>query len=122
MDVEHEIAKLKYHVKLLGDAVDWHEHPIAAMVVALDWSEDDLDKAQDIFDKYDRQVEAGGPTGFFERELRDTFGIGYQTVKQIVLGFYHNSQFLDICCAYAKEQRVSEFREILRDCENASPG
>jgi len=118
MDVERELGKLKYHVKLLGSAIDWRENPTAAMVIQLDWSEEDLDRAEDIFEKYDQLLENDRSIHGLEKELKDTFGIGYQTVKTIILGFWRNSQFPDVCVEYAKQNEASEFREILKEARN----
>ena len=85
------------------------------MVVALNWSEEDLERAEDIFEKFEKQLESSGGMmeHDLEKELKDTFKIGYQTVKTIVLAFWHNSQWQDVCKAYAMKQNVSEFKEII---------
>lgn len=112
--IEQELAKLRFHVKQLGEAIDDDEHPVTAMVIELNWSEEDLERAHDIFEKYDNQLESHGR--FFEhdleKELKDSFDIGYQTVKTIVLAFWRNHQWQGVCRAYAKQHDVSEFKEI----------
>jgi hypothetical protein len=75
-----------------------------------------MTRVQDVFDKYDRQLEATGNLngGALEKELRDTFNIGYNEVKHIVCVFWKNEQWQDVCKSYAEQFRCSEFREILK--------
>ena len=116
MSVEQEIKKLRYQVKLLGEAINSQEHPIASMVIERNWGEDDVEEALDILEKYDKQLEKDGTIqgGQMERELRDRFQIGYQEVKPIILGFWRHHNFPDVCKAYAKQFECSEFHEITR--------
>jgi len=53
----------------------------------------------------------------FEMELRETFNIGYQTVKTIILAFFDNGQWGDVCTAYAKKFECVEFHRITRPKE-----
>jgi hypothetical protein len=119
MDVERELAKLRYHVRRLADAIDPREHPEAAMVVQLDWSEDDVERATDIFAKYAQLLQSGRSIHGLEKELKDAFGIvSYQTIKPIVLGFWRLSVHPDVCVEYAKQNECREFREILDEARN----
>ena len=110
-----ELDRLKWYIRLLGEAVDSEEHPITALVIALNWSEEDLKTAQDIFEKYDQQMEKGGALNGrgLEKELRDEFAIGYQRVKQIINAFFHNGQWPNVCLEYARQFRCAEFHGIL---------
>ena len=74
------------------------------------------DTAHDIFEKYDNTLEREEPVNWkeFEMELRNTFDIGYQTVKSIVLAFYRNHQWTRVCAEYAKAYECIEFHEIIR--------
>ncbi|MGE3409026.1 MAG: hypothetical protein AB7I37_19580 [Pirellulales bacterium] len=111
-DIADEFAKLRYHVKLLGEAIDRREHSVTAMILDFDWSEEDVERAENIFEKYDNLAESGASIDNFERELCEAFNINYQQMKQIVLGFYRNGHFIDVCRAYAKMHPVAEFSEI----------
>jgi hypothetical protein len=114
--VQKQLDKLRYQLRLLGETIDHREYPIPALVLELDWDDCDLNRAHDIFEKYDTKLEASEEINWraFEMELRDTFGIGYQTVKSIVLAFFDNSQWQSVCTAYAKAFECVEFHRITR--------
>lgn len=115
-DIENEIKKLKFHISLIGETLDYRNNPIPALVIQMDWNEKDLDAAHDIFEKYDNMLEAKEEVNWraFEMELREKFGIGYQTVKSIVLAFYRNHQWTEVCTLYARSCECVEFHEITR--------
>jgi hypothetical protein len=117
-ELKTEILKLKYHVKQLYQA-SGNTGSYASLVIELDWNEDDISAAQDIFEKHSQLIEKGNRLngGELERELRDRFSIGYHEVKHIVLVFFENSQWQDVCFQYAEQFRCVEFRKIL-DREN----
>lgn len=114
--IQKQLDKLKYQLHLLGEAVDHREYPIPSLVLSLDWDDEDLNKAHDIFEQYDNKMEDGKEVNWraFEMELRDTFGIGYQTVKTIILAFFDNGQWENVCTAYAKAYECVEFHRITR--------
>lgn len=115
-DVEEELKKLRYHVKLLGEAINGRDYPITSLVVFMNWDESELDAAHDIFEEADNRLSEGKGVdwGGFERKLRDRFQIGYQTVKDIVLAFHRNHQWTQVCREYAHAYECSEFHEITR--------
>jgi hypothetical protein len=115
MDTEQEIRKLKYHAKLLYQALG-EVDTYASLAIELDWTEADMSRAHDIFEKYDKQFQDTGNMdgGALERDLRETFNIGYQEVKHIVCVFWKSNQWPDVCKSYAEQFRCSEFREILK--------
>jgi hypothetical protein len=114
--IQKQLDKLKYQLHLLGEAVDHREYPIPSLVLSLDWDDEDLNKAHDIFEQYDNKMEDGKEVNWraFEMELRETFGIGYQTVKTIILAFFDNGQWQNVCTAYAKAYECVEFHRITR--------
>lgn len=118
--IQKQLDKLKYQLHLLGEIIDHREYPIPALVLALDWDDEDLNKAHDIFEKYDNKIEAKEEINWraFEMELRDTFNIGYQTVKTIILAFFDNGQWQSVCAEYAKEYECVEFHRITRPKNN----
>ena len=119
-NIERELEKIKFHMRLIGETIDPRSYPIPFLVIEMDWDDKDLDKAHDIFEKYDNKLEKEEKVNWkeFEMELRNTFGIGYQTVKSIVLAFYRNQQWTRVCAGYAKAYECIEFHEIIRS-ENA---
>ncbi|MDP2038448.1 MAG: DUF1878 family protein [Ignavibacteria bacterium] len=113
-DILKQIEKIKYQLRLIADTLDHVQYPIEALVIELDWSSEDLDAAHDIFEEADIKLEKKELVNWteFELKLESRFGIGYQTVKDIVLAFYHNQQWGNVCRGYAKEHDVIEFKEI----------
>jgi len=78
-DIEKELSKLKYHVRLLGETIDWDTKPITALVISMDWDDKQLSRAHDIFEEYDKKLSAKQTINWveFEHKLRDEFDIGY---------------------------------------------
>jgi len=109
-----DLEKIKYHIALLAESLDAREHPIEKLVVSLDWSEKDLDTAHDIFQKYDELLEKKEVIiwGGFEHDFHSQLQIGYQTLKLVVLAFFRNDQWVDVCRAYAIDKHCLEFSEI----------
>ena len=115
-----ELDKLRYHIRLIDEALsslilDLDGADIksqTSLVRERNWTEDDLKKVHDIFDAHynDGEIELSG----FEAELKQTFGISYQTVKTIVLAFFRDGYWVDLCTQYAKEHDCVEFHEITR--------
>lgn len=115
-DIENEIEKIKFHINLIGETFDSTNNPIPALVIQMNWNASDLDSAHDVFEKYNNMLEAKEDVDWcdFEHELRDKFGIGYQTVKSIILAFFRNHQWTEVCTLYARAYKCSEFHEITR--------
>jgi hypothetical protein len=112
-----EFEKLQFHVKLLGEALDHRNRPVESLVLSLNWSEADLDKAHDIFEEYDMKPKEDINWKEFERALCEQFGINYQTVKSIVLAFFDNHQWNEVCHGYAMSFEPTtpiEFHRITR--------
>lgn len=121
-ELAEELQKLKYQVRVLGETVDYDAHPVESLVLSMDWGEGDIDRAHDIFEKYDNKLEAKEPVNWaeFEMELRTEFNIGYQTVKLIVLAFFKNHQWTNVCYGYAMSFEPTtpvEFHQITRGGE-----
>ncbi|MBX8489303.1 hypothetical protein K5D42_05385 [Pseudomonas cichorii] len=122
MNIEELVSnleKLKYHVRILGQTIDYQTHPVEALILSMDWGDGDIDRAHDIFEKYDEKLEAGDDINWaaFESELKSEFDIGYQTVKSIVLAFFENHQWTDVCHGYAMSFEPAtpvEFHRITR--------
>lgn len=111
-----EVEKLKFYINLIGSTLDSEKYPIASLVIQMNWSEKNLDEAHDIFEKYSNLMESNSEVnwGAFEADLKNKFNISYQGVKPIVLAFYRNHQWMDVCIAYAKAYECIEFHEITK--------
>lgn len=118
-ELTRELEKLKYQVQTIGETIDHRAHPVESLILSMDWGEGDIDHAHDIFEKYDNKLQAKEQVNWheFEMELRNEFGIGYQTVKSIILAFYRNHQWTDVCYGYAMSFEPStpiELHQITR--------
>ena len=115
-DLQLQINKLKYQMSIVGESLDSREHPIATLVIAMDWDDKDLDKAHDIFEKFEGILESGEEPKWsdFEDDFKQQFGIDYQTLKMVLLAFHRNFQWTHVCEVYAKDKECMEFHEITR--------
>lgn len=115
-DLLKKIDKLEFQMKLVGESISSEDNPIAALVISLNWGKDDLEKAHDIFEKYDNEIEVGNTPNWasFEGDFEDQLHINYQRLKSVVLGFYRNFQWTEVCTQYAKEHNCIEFHSITK--------
>ncbi|WP_447078881.1 hypothetical protein [Shewanella algae] len=114
-DFQSQIDKLKFQMSLVGESLNSNKHPIATLVIAMDWDEDALSTAHDIFEECDGIIESGREPNWaeFEMNFNDQLGVGYQRFKMIILAFYRNDQWIQVCEKYAKAKECAEFREII---------
>jgi hypothetical protein len=118
--LEQEINKLKYQMRILISTVDSDKYPVESLILSLNWDDDDLDAAHDIFEKYDNKIEAKEENiswSMFENDLKNRFNLGYQSVKSIIIAFYKNDQWVEVCYQYAKAYTCAEFHSLIRDYE-----
>ena len=113
------ISKLSYHISLLGATIDYDKHPIEALILSKNWSQEDINKAHDIFERWDNLIEKGGKmsTSAFESDFLRDLGISYQGLKSIILAFYKNHQWTNVCEAYVDafgSTPSMEFHSIMR--------
>ncbi|EHU4959511.1 hypothetical protein [Vibrio diabolicus] len=113
------VEKLQYHVSILSDCVDYERYPVERLILSMNWDDAQLNRAHDIFQKYDELLANEEDVNWmaFEHELRDEFNIGYQTVKHIVLAFFNNHQWVEVCHGYAMSFEPTtpvEFHQITR--------
>lgn len=118
-EILEAIKKLRYQVSVLGQAIDSEKHPVESLIVEMDWSFEDLNRVHDIFEKWEKKIEDGEDmnTAKFEAEFLEQFQIDYQSLKSIVLAFYENGQWTNVCEAYvdAFGDRASvEYHSIMR--------
>jgi hypothetical protein len=115
-ELNQEIQKLKFQIQLIAESINSKEYPIAPLVISMDWNENDLDRAHNIFEKYEKLIEDGEAPNWniFESDFREHLSIDYQALKSIVLAFYRNSQWESICMEYAKANECMEFHVITK--------
>lgn len=116
MSIEEQLEKLLFQMKLVGESLDSREYPIPALVISMNWSATDLDKAHDIFEKFNGILESGKKPswGEFEKDFEEQLKIDYQSLKTVVLAFYRNFQWTQVCEIYARARECLEFHEITR--------
>ena len=120
MSIEKEIEKLKFQIQTIGETIDYEQYPLQDLIISFDWSREDLNRAHDIFEEYDKKLykDKEFNSTEFEHKFRDDFEIGYQEVKSIINAFYRNGQWTNICMLYALDNMVVEFHDIQKDYNN----
>ncbi len=118
-EVAEKLKKLQYQISVLSECVDYDRYPVQGLILSMNWDDAQLNKAHDIFQVYDEKLENGEEVSWteFEMALRDEFDIGYQTVKSIILAFFNNHQWVDVCHGYAMSFEPTtpiEFHSITR--------
>lgn len=116
-DIESEIKKIKYQLSVIAECVDYEKNPIASLILSLDWGDDELNKAHDIFEIFEAKLESNEDINWYEFEgmFKEKLNIGYQRLKSIVLSFYRNHQWTSVCIAYAKAHECVEFHSITKN-------
>lgn len=113
------IKKLRYQVSIIAQTIDHDKHPVEALVLNMDWESEDLTKAHDILERWDQRLEKGEDlsAGEFEQDFDRELGISYQGLKSIILAFYRNGQWTNVCEAYVDSFGKSpavEYHSIMR--------
>jgi lipid II:glycine glycyltransferase (peptidoglycan interpeptide bridge formation enzyme) len=98
-----DFKKLQYQVKVLSECMDYEKYPVEYLILSMNWDQSQINKAHDIFQKYDQKLknQIGIRWFDFERALCDEFKINYQSVKSIILAFHRNQQWVEVCHGYA---------------------
>ncbi|WP_064528478.1 hypothetical protein [Escherichia sp. B1147] len=117
-EISKEIEKLKYHINILGDIINYHNHPVESLTISMDWDEKNINHTHDIFEKYDEKLSNNERLNWydFENDLKNELDIEYQMVKQVILAFYKNHQWTDVCYQYALSfgpNIPAEFHQII---------
>ncbi len=114
------IEKLKYHVKILGEAINYLEHPLESLIISMDWDEETLNKVHDTFEKYDELLQNNSEVSWstFKNEIESKFGISYQSLKSVISAFYRNGMWTQVCVQYSKNQPSAELDFIIRENKN----
>jgi hypothetical protein len=85
----------------------------------MDWNKNDINAVHAIFERYDAMIRDNQAFNRleFEAAFQKELNIGYQTLKQIVIAFYRNNQWQDVCLSYVKSHGTtipSEFKTIMK--------
>jgi hypothetical protein len=100
--ISNIIKKLQYQVSILGQTIDDKKYPLQSLIIEKDWSEEDVDIVDDIFDEWDKRLQKNEnfSSGEFEKNFSDRLNVTYQGLKSIILAFYKNDQWINVCEAY----------------------
>ncbi|WP_417453889.1 hypothetical protein [Kiloniella sp.] len=121
MNIDDEIEKLKFQVEMLGQAVDFEKFPITSLVFEFGWNKDQLDAVYNCFEEAENLLDDDSDSfnhAWFEQLFHKSVGVGYQGLKAIVLSFYREQRYMNVCVAYVKSmgERVSvEYHRIQQD-------
>lgn len=112
------LEKMKFQIATIGQAIDFDRHPLESLIISMNWGKEELDLAHDVFEKWDAKLEAGEEINSyaFEADFSKSLGLNYQGIKPVVLSFYKNGQWTNVCEAYVDsfDGRASiEYREIM---------
>lgn len=118
-ELERTVLKLQYQVSIIGQTIDHDRHPIEALVLGMNWGSAELDRVHDVFERWDERLEEHRPLERFEfeQDFADAVGVNYQGLKSIVLAFYRNGQWTNVCEAYVDtfgDTPALEYHSIMR--------
>lgn len=96
------LEKLSFQISTLGKALDHEKHSIEALIISEDWSKNELNAADDIFDKWDNKLKKGEKLSSreFEHDFQKALNVSYQGLKPIILSFYRSECWMEVCEAY----------------------
>ncbi|MCV6608682.1 MAG: hypothetical protein OIF32_10745 [Campylobacterales bacterium] len=113
-ELKNELLKIKYHIRLLNKSIDREEYPLEALIVDMNWTENQFKACNKIFQKYDALVTKNGEVNSenFEFELKDQFDISKEKIRMVVNAFYKKDMWVGICFRYAEENQHPDFDDI----------
>lgn len=96
------IEKLQYQISVIADTIDYDTNPVELLILSMNWDRKELNKAHDIFEKWDKILNEGGAVNQhqFESDFDRELGVSYQGVKSVVRAFYRNDQWTDVIEAF----------------------
>lgn len=108
-----EIAKIKYHISILKDNVKMAN--AASIALELDFSKQQIDRLEEICDKFERQIDDEKTFNVekFESVLKDEFHIDYHEIKFIIAEFIEHERFTHLAYTYEFTNR-SGAREYIK--------
>ena len=117
---------IRDHIEMIADAItsmlsecgDKGHWPIDRFMIGHNWARQDprMRLVNDICEKYHNRYIDGEHVSWsaFEGELTRELGfVHYSEVKDLVLALWESRLWRDVCREYAKENRCSEFEDIL---------
>ena len=112
------LEKIKFQIASIGQAIDFDRYPVESLIISMDWGREELNLAHDVFEKWDVMLEAGEGmnSSAFEADFSESLGLNYQGLKSVVLSFYRNGQWTNVCEAYVDSfdgKASIEYREIV---------
>ena len=118
-DLIKRLDQLEYRVSILGQAIDYDRFPIEALIMSMDWGRSDIDKVHDVFERWDNRLEKGEKINRseFEKVFEQAVGVTYQGLKSILIAFWENHQWTNVCEAYVDSFGGSpavEYHRIMR--------
>lgn len=117
-EIEKILEKMKFQIATIGQAIDFDRHPVESLIISMDWGQKEINLAHDVFEKWDKKLEAGEDISSyeFEADFSESLGLNYQRVKPVILSFYRNGQWTNVCEAYVDSfdgKASIEYREIM---------
>ena len=79
----------------------------------------DFEKIKEIFEMYNKKVleKEDINWGSLEKDLKTKFGYNYQTTKMIIVKYFQQGLYKDLCYQYAKYNDTVEMKQIIKEYE-----
>ena len=103
--LKDQLEKMKFHINLIGETINYEKYPIPSLVIDLNWSSNDLNIAYNIFEDFEKRINHGETSLLhidMQVEFEEKLNVNYQELKLVVLSFFYNNQFTEVCIEYAK--------------------
>lgn len=112
------IEKLSYHIEMIGRTIDHQSYPIEALVLSMNWNRTELENVFKFFEDWEikRKNNATIDSAPFESDFTKRFNLNYQGLKPVILAFWRNGQWTELCEAYVDSFGKSasiEYSEIV---------
>lgn len=117
-----EIAKIKYHISILKDSVNFKS--IDGLAVELNLSQQGFDRLLEICDEFERRIDDEQIFNVeeFESVLRNEFHIGYHEIKFIIAEFIERNRFTHLAYTYEFTNRSGARDYIKAKYNNLAQG
>ncbi|MGE5341206.1 MAG: hypothetical protein ACM3SY_06960 [Candidatus Omnitrophota bacterium] len=121
--IKKDMEKIKFQIKNIGKAINYKDYPIPYLIIEMNWDEEDISRAYDIFKSYNDKLEKGEEVSWieFELEFEKTFNLGMgrgrDALKSIVEAFIRNGQWKNVCIEYTKKNPSNELNSVISEIE-----